>query len=92
MAVSEYSTRGGTSGKVWRADDALLLEAAQAERERARADARERALELAEAAAPCGEVTDDEDRPLAADDVRCGADRADSISHTNASLAQDFTN
>src|SRR5581483_7913198 len=32
-------------------------------------------LELAEAAAPGGEVTDDEDRPLAADQVGGGADR-----------------
>src|SRR5581483_2349805 len=53
--------------------DALLLESAQPQRQRPRADARQRALELAEAAAPGGEVTDDEDRPLAADQVGGGA-------------------
>ena len=39
----------------------------------------ERALELAEAGAPLGEVADHEDRPLAADDVGGGADRAAGI-------------
>src|SRR5579862_2192496 len=51
-------------------DDAVLLERAQPQRERPRADPRERALELAEAAAPRGEVADEQQRPLAADQLR----------------------
>ena len=55
-------------------DDARLLEVAQAQRQRARADPAERALELAEARVALREVADDEQRPLGADDVRGAAD------------------
>src|SRR3954453_1393945 len=55
-------------------DDALLLERTQAQRQRARADAGERALELAEARTALGELTDEEQRPLAAHDVGGAAD------------------
>src|SRR3954466_16212645 len=55
-------------------DDSLLLERAQAQRERAGRDALERALQLAEARAAVGEVTDQEDRPLAAEDLGTCAD------------------
>src|SRR4051794_8624876 len=54
-------------------DDALLLERAQPQRQRARGDAVQRALELTEPAATLGEVADHQQRPLAADDL-CGAD------------------
>jgi hypothetical protein len=57
-------------------DDTLLLERLQPERERPRADALERTLELTEAAAAGGEVPDDQDRPLAAHDLGSGADGA----------------
>src|SRR6185295_4240312 len=50
-------------------DDALLFQRPQAQRERARADPLERALQLAEAARPLRQVADDEERPLAADDL-----------------------
>ena len=50
-------------------DDPVLLERPQAKRQRAGADPRERALELAEAAAPGGEVTHEQQRPLAADQL-----------------------
>src|SRR5215218_7857491 len=65
---------GRDLGKGVPLDDALLLQRAKAQREGARADPRERALELAEAAAALGQVANHEDRPLAADDVRGGAD------------------
>ena len=73
-------------------DDALLLERPQPQRQRPRADAGERALELAEAAAALGQIADDEDRPLAADDVRGGADGTGGIAHMQPILAQDFRN
>src|SRR4051812_580101 len=55
-------------------DDPLLLEGAQAQAQRAGADAGERALELAEAGAALREVAHQEERPLAADDLGSGAD------------------
>ena len=55
-------------------DDALLLERAQPQRERARADPGERAFELAEARAPLGEVAHQQQRPLAAHDLGGHAD------------------
>ena len=50
-------------------DDALRFQRPQAQRERARADPLERALQLAEAARALGQVADDQEGPLAADDV-----------------------
>src|ERR1700730_4024139 len=50
-------------------DDAVLLQRAQPQRERGRADAGERALQLAEAAAPGGQVAHQQQRPLAADQL-----------------------
>src|SRR5205085_1676604 len=57
-------------------DDALGLEGPQPQRERARADAFERALELAETGASVGQVTDDQECPLARDDLGRVAHRA----------------
>ena len=51
-------------------DDALRLERPQPERQRAWADPFERPLELAEAVRTLGEVTNDEERPFAGDDLR----------------------
>ena len=76
FSVSAYSTRGGTSGKVLALDDALLLERAQAQRQRPRADPGERAFELAEAGVPLGQIADQQQRPLAADDLSGQANRA----------------
>ena len=89
FSVSSYSTRGGTSGKVRAGDDALLLERAQPQRERARGDALERALQLAEARAALGEVADHQQRPLAADDVGGAADGTVGVRHaTRHSIAR----
>ena len=74
FSVSAYSTRGGTSGIGVALDDPLLLQRPQAQRERARADPLQRALQLAEAAAAVGEVADQQERPLAADDLGGAAD------------------
>src|SRR5918999_5775241 len=62
-------------------DDALLLERAQPQREGAGRDPGERALELAEAAAALGQITDHEQRPLAADDVGGTADGTFGVRH-----------
>src|ERR671911_786919 len=62
-------------------DNALLLEGAEAQREGPRADAGQRALELAEAATALGKVANHKDRPLATDDVRSGTDWACGIGH-----------
>ncbi len=62
-------------GKGLTLDDPLFFQRTQAQRQRARADALQRALELAEARAALGEVADDEERPLAADDLCRPADR-----------------
>src|SRR6185312_14103958 len=56
-----------------------LFQRPQAQRQRARADPLQRALQLAEAAAPRCQVTDDQERPLAADDVGGAADRTAGI-------------
>src|SRR5262245_46696181 len=69
-------------------NDALLLERAQAQRERARADPRQRALQLTETAAALGQVADDEDRPLATVDVRGCTDGAVWISHIGNASAR----
>ena len=66
-------------------DDALLLQRAQAQREGARGDALERALELAEAEPALREVTDHEHRPLAAHDVGGPADWAVAVRHRASS-------
>ncbi len=55
-------------------DDALLFQRPQAQREGARADPLQRALQLAEAARALGQVADDEEGPLAADDFGRAAD------------------
>ena len=69
-------------------DDSLLLERPQPQRQRARADAGERPLELAETATPLCEIADHEDRPLAADDVRGGTDGACGIGHAADFIAR----
>src|ERR1044072_4925276 len=74
FSVSAYSTRGGTSGKVCRAAMPSSLNAPQAQRQRAWADPLQRALQLTKTAAPGGQVTNDEEGPLAADDVGGAAD------------------
>ena len=66
----------GNLGVGRRLDDALLLEGPEAEREGARADPLEGALQLAEAKRGVGEVADDEEGPLAGDDLSRPADRA----------------
>src|SRR4051794_36937367 len=62
-------------------DDALLLERAQAQRERARADAGQRALELAEPRAALRQVTDDQQGPLSADHFGGAADGTIAVRH-----------
>src|SRR5206468_5898889 len=57
-------------------DDLLQLEDPQALGERSRADARQRALELGEAAGPFGKIVDDHRGPFRADDVGRTGDRA----------------
>ena len=76
FSVSSYSTRGGDSAKLRRIDDLLGLEPAQPLGERARADPGARVLDLGEAPWPLGELVDDQDRPLGADDLRAGSHRA----------------
>src|SRR3954451_5996357 len=66
-------------------DDGLLLERPQPQRQRARADPRQRPLELAEPAPTLGQIADHEDRPLTADDVRGRADGARGIRHVGKS-------
>src|SRR5579884_3684122 len=60
-------------------DDPLLLEGAEPERQRPRADALKRALELTEPGPALGEVADHEQRPLAAHDLGGAADRTGAI-------------
>jgi hypothetical protein len=63
-------------------DDALLLQGAQPQREGAGTDSGERALQLAEARTSLSEVANDEQRPLATDDLSRPTDRTRvSISH-----------
>src|SRR5207302_6757215 len=69
-------------------DNALFLERAQAQRERARADAAQRTLKFAEPRAAFGQVTDEEQRPLAADDVRGPADGTGRIGRHRPRLYQ----
>ena len=69
-------------------DDSLLLERPQPQRQRARADAGERPLELAETATPLCEIADHQDRPLATDDVRGGTDGACGIGHAADFIAR----
>ena len=85
FSVSWYSTRGGTSDVV-ALHDALLLEGAQAQRQRARADALQRALELAEPRVALGQVANEQQRPLPADDLGGLTDG------TRVVHAQHFTN
>ena len=89
FSVSSYSTRGGTSGNVWRATMPSSSSERRRRLERPRRDALQRALELAEALAAVGQVADHEERPLAADDVGGPADGAVGIGHDGI-LAQDF--
>ena len=69
FSVSAYSTRGGTSGKVWRS---TMPSSSSARR---RSDSvrglmpGERAFELAEARAALGQVAHEQQRPLAAHDL-----------------------
>ena len=67
---------GRRLGEAVALDDPLLLEHVQPLRERARADARARVLELGEAARALREVVHDQGRPLRADQVRGGGDGA----------------
>src|SRR5207245_2063504 len=57
-------------------DQLLVLECAEPFGERARADAGARVLELGKAAWPLGEVVNEQRRPLGADDLGAGGDRA----------------
>src|SRR5436309_693776 len=66
-------------------DDPLFLQRAQAQAERARADAGEGALQLAEARAALGEVADQQEGPLAAHDLCGGADWTGLV-HTSITL------
>ena len=63
LAVSVYSTRGGTSGNVSRATMPSSSSARRRRRERAGRDALERAFQLAEARLVLGEVADHQERP-----------------------------
>ena len=84
FSVSAYSTRGGTSGNVWRATMPSSSSArSRSDSVRGR-DAGERALELAEARAAVGEVADHEQRPLAAHDVGGPADGTIGVRHERA--------
>src|SRR3954447_17857150 len=65
-------------------EDALLLQRAQPQRQRARGDAAERALELTEPRTALREVAHDQERPLPADDVGGTADGAVRIGHLPA--------
>jgi hypothetical protein len=60
-------------------DDALFFKRPQAQREGARADPLQRALQLAEAAAPFGQIADDQEGPLPTDDVGGTADRTSGV-------------
>src|SRR5919198_1835965 len=62
-------------------DDAVVLQRAQPEREGARADALERSLELTEPLAALGQVADQEERPLAGDDLRTASDWTGILGH-----------
>ena len=84
FSVSAYSTRGGTSGKVWRATMPSSSSARRRSESVRGRDALERALELAEARAALGEVADHQQRPLAADDVGGPADGAIGVRHERA--------
>ena len=89
FSVSSYSTRGGTSGKVWRATMPSSSSERRRRLRRPRRDALQRALELAEALAAVGQVADHEERPLAADDSAVRQTGQSELG-TNAILAQDF--
>ena len=84
FSVSAYSTRGGTSGNVWRATTPSSS-SARRRSERVRGEMPcQRALELAEARAAVGEIADHEQRPLAADDVGGAADGTIGVRHEGA--------
>ena len=84
FSVSAYSTRGGTSGKVWRSTISCSSSARSRSdsvrglipaSERSSSQKRERAL---------GQVADEQKRPLSAHDLRCHAHRTCLIySHFN---------
>src|SRR5215203_5608056 len=69
-------------------DDAVLLELAQSQREGARADALERALQLTEPKRGIREVADDQQGPLAGDDFRRPADGTFAIQHAGEDSAK----
>ena len=81
LSVSSYVDPGRDLGIGAALDDSLLLQRPQAQREGARADPLERSLELAEAQRVVGEVANDEEGPLAGDDLRRAADRTALIEH-----------
>ena len=74
FSVSAYSTRGGTSGNVRRSTIPSSSSARRRSESVRGLMPGERALELAEARAAVGEVADDQQRPLAADDLGGPAD------------------
>ena len=57
FSVSAYSTRGGTSGNVWRSTIPCSSSARSLQRQGARADPGERAFQLAEARTTFGELS-----------------------------------
>jgi hypothetical protein len=75
--VLDVSAAGSTSGNLRGValDDPLLLERPQPQRQRARADPRQRAFELTEARAALGQVAHQQQRPLAAHDSAVTAHR-----------------
>src|SRR5215217_3516766 len=62
-------------------DDAVLLELAETQRQGARTDALERALQLTEPKRGIREVADDQEGPFAGDDFRRPADGTFAIQH-----------
>src|SRR3954451_21979293 len=68
-------------GKGAALDDALLLERPQAKRKGARADALQRALQFTEPERGIREIADDQEGPLAGDDLRRTADGTFTVHH-----------
>ncbi len=91
LSVSAYSVARRQFGKLLALDDALLLKLPQAQRKRARADPRQRALKLTEARAAFIELTHDEQRPLGADDVSGPTDGAFGINSHPTTLPSEVT-
>jgi len=78
-------------GELLALNNSLLLKLAQAQRKRARADPRQRALKLTEARAALIELTDNKQRPLGADDVSSPTDGAFGINSHPSTLPSEVT-